>query len=961
MKAFEITGGRIRQEMEKGKGDASIYTHPVNLEPPFTPFRHTMRSVPERQNLVSIRNQDSRNVSNHQELTFIRIRPSREARVTSALEEQLLLALASAREVSFEVVCLRKMISMQMAVDADRCPHVIGCIHGLYPNAEAYVSEDLLRPVTTESMMVSNFGLRESHFFPLQTDLRLDTYGPLFGALGGLAADEFAVLQILFVPVTHDWKTNIVKASSDEYEPNKSPFYDLPHLPKMADRKTSKPLYAVSVRTIASSDETTAKLEGFWRQFDGDNGLIRLAQNHSPLAVMERTSYTNGMILNTEELARLVHLPSPEVLSDRVETAIHGGAPPPAAKQDFLVPLGSNQYGGIESDTGIPLETYAKHCSILGRSGEGKTTLILHQLSMLAERGYGFAFIDPSGDAATQLLGLIPSHRQEHCVYFDPSDTSYPPGFNPIEPVNDRERHLLCSDLMASLENYYLDAWGPRMAMILRNAIWLLLQSSGNRTLIDIIRLLMNVQFREELLAEVSDPSLVSFWRDIYPSLPKGAAQPILNKLSEFIDNPLVRNVIAQPNLLDVGNIMRENMIFIASLSKGLIGDDAASLLGSFLLARFRISTLARAGLPVQQRELFPIIVDEAQNYARTRANASIMTTFLSEARKYGVPLVLATQSFSQFHPDATAGVLANASTSIVFRCGLPDAHTVQKEMGCFGIDDILNLGVGECIVRMSASENSFRVKVPPPRTGDPSRARDIISISRARYCRPRQVVEESIRDNIQSTAAPDELDKSKELSKDELRFLNHVWQNPERPTTATYQDLGLSNYSGNKLKQTLLKRGFLCEVRTKLGRGARIAKFLIPSQTACRKMGLPPYHGRGGPVHQYLQSYVGQQAETSGYSVQVEHRIPGAEGSIDVVIEREGTATAIEIAVSSTEQRELHNIDKCLTAGYDNVLALFVDPSLLDETRILASNNLIQSDLARVRFGLVDDVKRHL
>lgn len=310
---------------------------------------------------------------------------------------------------------------------------------------------------------------------------------------------------------------------------------------------------------------------------------------------------------------------------------------------------------------------------------------------------------------------------------------------------------------------------------------------------------------------------------------------------------------------------------------------------------------------------------------------------------------------------STVAAILGNVSTFITFHTGLPDAQTLQKELGKFTVEDVLNLNVGECVVRMGRAESSFNVVVSPPKTPDMCLAEEVIRISRDKYCRPRRIVEQAIRDNALSVAAEDNISDRELLSAEELEFIEGIQRYPDYSTTAIYKALGLSNYSGNKIKHSLLERGLLCEVRTKLGRRKRIAKFLIPSQAVCQKLGLPPYHGRGGLIHQYLQSVVRQQAEANGYTAQVEHQIPGCDDSIDVLVERDSVTTAIEIAVSSTDERELGNINKCLAAGYDNVLALFVDASLLADTKDLVSSTLSERELCKVRFGLVNDINSFL
>ena len=957
MRTVNFRAEATRFEMERGRGGKEVYHFPIVLEPAFSLFSHR-----KKRSLVPDSSYgDGASVEKVHPWTAVavRVRPSREDKSLQELAEQFLLSLSC--QVGFEIIAHRGRIACQVMVSPQIAPTVIAHLTTLYPKSEAFKAEDLLGQIPRGSVVVTNYRLRESHFFPLRTDFKLDTYGSLFGALAGLGADQFGAFQVILAPASHNWRENIRLAARSDFDPAKSVFYDLPDLPKIANRKVAKPLFAVSVRLAGSSVSVVSQMERFLSQFEGDNSFVPVRTPHPAASVFGRTVHSTGMLLNAEELARLVHVPAPEVISRPVESADRAAAPPPMATRQILIPLGINRHRGAETLVGIPEGMHTRHSAIVGTSGAGKTTLIVHLLVSLAEQGYPFAFIDPAGDAARQLVGLLPRHRQNDCVYFDPANRDFPPAFNVLESADERQRQLLCSDLMVSFENYYRNAWGPRMAMMMRNVINLLFNTTGEKTLLDIRRVLMDGKYREELLSNVGDPQVLDFWRNVYTTLPKGSADPILNKLSEFVDNPLVRNVIGQPNLVDANRIMNENGILIASLCKGLLGEDAANLLGSFLLSKFRMGAMARAGMPPEDRRLFTVVVDEAQNYANTRANASIMTSFLSEARKYRVALVMATQFLNQLHQDAVAGILGNVGTLVVFRSGIPDSQLLERELGTFIAEDVLNLAVGEALVRMGTANSSFNVKVPAPRILDLSLAEETIRLSQARYCRSRDVVEEMIGQRSSGAGEEAVTGSSEELSPAEHSFLKYVWDNSNLPTTATYKALGLSNYSGNRMKQSLIKRGLLCEVRTKLGRRARIAKFLIPSQVACQKMGLPPYHGRGGPVHQYLQSFVRQQAEARGYGVHVEHHIPGGDENIDVVIEKDGIVTAVEIAVSSTGERELHNIKKCLAAGYGRVLSLLVDASVLEDTRNLAGNSLDREELAKVSFGNVNEVSRFL
>ena len=320
-------------------------------------------------------------------------------------------------------------------------------------------------------------------------------------------------------------------------------------------------------------------------------------------------------------------------------TASPSAPPPKLATQNNLVTLGNNHHRGVDTTVGISSEWLSRHMVICGQTGVGKTTLLKRFLSLVS-KGYGLAFIDPNGDAAEEFLTLIPSHRVEDTIYFHPADPKYAPALNILQHSDRREAELICSDLVTAFERFYGNYWGPQTEMILRQCLRTLLLTPGEKYLPDVRRLILDETYRNQLIKTLADPDLLDFWQLQFPRLPKNACNSLLNKLSKFLDNHLVRPVISQPNRIDFQTVMENGMVFIANLSKGLLGEDNAYLLGSFLLSKFQILTMSRASLPREKRKLFPIIVDELHNYAETKANAKGLNSFFSEARKYNVPFI---------------------------------------------------------------------------------------------------------------------------------------------------------------------------------------------------------------------------------------------------------------------------------------------------------------------------------
>ena len=154
-------------------------------------------------------------------------------------------------------------------------------------------------------------------------------------------------------------------------------------------------------------------------------------------------------------------------------------------------------------------------------------------------------------------------------------------------------------------------------------------------SLVSVLSLLSDARYRQRITATLTDPIVRSFWEQefasMHPKLRVEAIAPIQNKVGAFVSSPLLRNIIGQSvNRLDLRSVMDSGKVLIINLSKGRIGDDATTLLGSLLVTSLQIAAMGRADVPERERREFHIYVDEFQNFA-----TESFATILSEARKY--------------------------------------------------------------------------------------------------------------------------------------------------------------------------------------------------------------------------------------------------------------------------------------------------------------------------------------
>lgn len=403
---------------------------------------------------------------------------------------------------------------------------------------------------------------------------------------------------------------------------------------------------------------------------------------------------------------------------------------------------------------GIRQDDRSKHTYVIGKSGMGKSTLLENMAVQDIQNGSGVCFIDPHGGTAEKLLQYVPEHRVRDVLYFAPFDLQYPISFNVLENVDGDKRHLVVAGLMSAFEKIWVDAWSARMAYILQNTISALLEFPG-ATLLGVNRMYIDKEYRKNVIAHVTDPSVRSFWVDEFAKYTDRYAQEatpaIQNKIGQFASNALVRNVIGQEtSSFNMRNIMDERKIFIVNLSKGRVGEGNANLLGSMLITKMYLAAMSRADVPLgEQRSLPPfyLFVDEFQNFAN-KSFAEI----LSEARKYKLALTIAHQYIEQMEEEVRAAVFGNVGTMITFRVGAYDAEVLEKEYApTFEIDDIVNLGARQVYLKLmidSVSSQPFSARTLPP---IPEPAVDqtdrVIAFSRARYSRPRAEVEKAIKD----------------------------------------------------------------------------------------------------------------------------------------------------------------------------------------------------------------------
>lgn len=450
---------------------------------------------------------------------------------------------------------------------------------------------------------------------------------------------------------------------------------------------------------------------------------------------------------------------------------------------------------------GIKAKDRTRHMYVIGMTGMGKSTLLENMAIQDIQNGEGVAFIDPHGGTAEKLLNYIPEHRLKDVVYFAPFDTEYPISFNVLENVDPDKRYLVANGLMSAFKKIWVDAWSARMEYILNNILLALLEYPGS-TLLGVNRMLTDKEFRKKVVDNVQDPSVKAFWTEEYAKytdkFAAEAAPAIQNKVGQFTANPLIRNLIGQTkSSFDMRDIMDNKKILIMNLSKGKMGEGNANLIGSMLITKIYLASMSRADASPEQLRALPnfyFYVDEFQSFA----NESF-ADILSEARKYKLNLTIAHQYIEQMTDEVRAAVFGNVGTMIAFRVGSTDAETFEKEFApFFTMEDIVSLGKQQIYLRLMidgvGSQPFSATTLPPILPPDVSIFQRVISESRMHYSRPKEQVENEIKEwHKPIELSKEERDAIREKATEKKRFgeasvsaTKNTWQGERSGTTKT-------------------------------------------------------------------------------------------------------------------------------------------------------------------------------
>ena len=682
--------------------------------------------------------------------------------------------------ISFEIVAKREDIRFYVSVPKNIKDLVEKQIHGAYPGADIKEVEEYSIFSEKGKVAFTALRLRYANHYPMRTyrDLPTDALSLVTSNLAKMTEGEGAVIQVLIQPTGDRWKnigrSYISKVKKDEANPEKANFKVNAKLLEAIETKIQKPGFNSVVRIVVSSEtkeRANVHLKNIlasFEQFSSDNNSfweVKFPIKHLFLTdfiyryfpVINLPILRQYSVLNSDELASLYHLPNKTIETPYIFWLNAKRAPAPMSIPESGMFLGMSKYRGVERPIYLGEDDRRRHMYVIGKTGTGKSQLLEELVMQDINAGRGVAVIDPHGDLIAGILARMPVSRAEDVIYFDPSDTERPMGLNMLEAQTEEQKHFVVTSIVGLMYKLYdpmkTGIIGPRFEHAIRNAMLTVMAEPGN-TFVEVVRILTDPSFVQELLPKVNDPMIRRYWTDQIAQTADFHKSEVLDyivsKFGRFVTNKLMRNIIGQSqSSFDFRKVMDEGKILLVNLAKGKLGEENSNFLGLILVPRILVAAMSRQEIPEDKRRDFYLYVDEFQNFA-TPDFAQI----LSEARKYRLNLVVANQFIGQMEEEVKNAVFGNVGTLVAFRVGVTDANYLQHEFQpTFNESDLINIDKYNSYIKTIVKNEPMKPfsidltkdmsQVVAARS--PQIANAIIQLSRLKYGRSKELVEAEI------------------------------------------------------------------------------------------------------------------------------------------------------------------------------------------------------------------------
>lgn len=714
--------------------------------------------------------------------------------------EQLLGGLAGIKKpVVFEVAVphIGEEIHFYVSVPKKYAEVTAKQIQGVWNGASVVAVKDDYNIFNSSGATAAAYiAQKESYTLPIKSyiELETDTFNSILGGFAKInEIGEGAALQILVKPAGKHAKKGVrhvldylkrgesledsIKIrpghllkesfSSKTAEQKQSEKIIDEEAVKALTAKLSKPLFIVNVRILASAAtpfQANDVLEGIAAGFDqfaspsrNDFKIVK-AKNPKKLTyrfIFREFDNHHTMTLTSEELASIFHFPVSGTETPKVKWLKSKEAPPPPNLPSEGTVIGESVFRGERKLVRIMPQDRRRHVYIIGQTGTGKSKELSSLIVEDIRAGKGVCLVDPHGDLVEDVLGLVPKERAEDVIVFDPGDLSRPMGLNMLDynPDHPEERTFIVNEMQSIFNKLFPpETMGPMFEQYMRNALLLMMEDNVNEptTMIEIPRIFTDADYRQRKLDRIHNAVVVDFWEK--EAVKAGGEASLANmtpyitsKFNNFISNDYMRPIIGQvKSAFNFREIMDQKKILLVNLSKGRIGDINAGLLGMVVVGKLLMAALSRVDIPEEERSDFALFIDEFQNFT-----TDSIATILSEARKYGLSLVMAHQFIAQLTDKIRDAVFGNVGSQIVFRVGAKDAEFLVKQFEpIFSENDLVNIDNRNAYAKLlinGLTTKPFNIMTLPFKKGSSELASNLKEYSRLKYGADRATIEDDI------------------------------------------------------------------------------------------------------------------------------------------------------------------------------------------------------------------------
>lgn len=709
---------------------------------------------------------------------------------------------------SFEVVASQNKIAFYIATPKGSARYIEQQIHAHYPEASIEEMEDYNAFSPDTQVAAGYLRTKREFYFPIKTynKMDVDPMNSIINVMSKLTKDESIAIQYVVRSATPDWHSRSKKVVSRILEKNsvsegikgdnpildflnglgsskpKDPASPLPlktlsdierEMVKSMEEKNSKSGLDVNVRVIScAKTKAQAKLyldnisSSFseYNNYTYGNNFSRISLSGDKLVddfIYRRFRDNISFLLNTEELASIYHFPLKYTETPNILWLTAKTAPAPAEVPDEGIILGENVYRGVKKDIRIKRADRRRHMYVIGKSGVGKSVLLTNMAIQDIQNGEGICVMDPHGDLIADILERIPPERAEDVIVFSPADLERPLALNLLEfdPRYPEQKSFVINEMIGIFDKLYdLKATGgPMFEQYMRNAMLLIMDDlESGSTLMEIPKVLADENFRRLKLSRCKNKTVVDFWKNEAEKAGGEAALAnivpyITSKLTPFISNDMMRPIIGQQkSSFNFRDLMDNQKILLVELSKGVIGEMNAYLLGMIIVGKILMASLSRADMSASDRKDFYLYIDEFQNFT-----TNSVCQILSEARKYGLNLVIAHQYIGQLSKGSDSAikdaVFGNVGTMLSFKVGSEDAGFLVKEFApVFNEFDLINVDKGAACLKLlvdNTATRPFSIKTIWPILGVPRKEMiaKIKTLSRLKFGQDKRLVEMEI------------------------------------------------------------------------------------------------------------------------------------------------------------------------------------------------------------------------